>query len=433
MGMGRNIFRRLFLVFILNTVFLQGETLPVKQNIIIEENYLSESIEAKNSLRSTMKFSFPFEMNAEIEKQIEIFSSEDKLQFLKRALNRAAPFKSYILSLIREYNLPVELYYLPVLESAYRVNAVSRSGAVGMWQFMENSIAPYDITIDEWRDDRRDFWRSTDGALRKLLYNYNRTGNWHLALAAYNCGLNGLNRVIRSSGINDYWELAEKELIPYETRNYLSKFIAISIICSYPERYGLETSWEDNVEWTRIDLDRSVDLRIISEQCGIDYNLLVQGNAELIYEVTPPAETGYKLKIPQVYADSLINILKNRENSFIEFYRYNIKTGDTLSEISEYYKVPLNLVYKYNEGLSPRYLRTGQTVLIPALADVEPYRADEENNVSFDNTYIVRQGDSLWSISGRYSITPELLAVRNRLPVEGTLNIGMKLSVPVLE
>jgi len=187
------------------------------------------------------------------------------------------------------------------------------------------------------------------------------------------------------------------------------------------------------MSWNRITLEYPVDLRIISRECGIDYDLLTKGNAELIYDVTPPADSGYKLKIPELFADSLNNILKNEENRFIEFYRYNIKTGDTLSHISKHYKVPLSLIYKYNDDLSARYLRTGQTVIIPALVKVEPYRSEEEDSINFDDIYIVQKGDSLWSISGKYSITPELLAVRNKLQIEGTLNIGMKLSVPELE
>ncbi|MDA3811251.1 MAG: LysM peptidoglycan-binding domain-containing protein [Spirochaetaceae bacterium] len=428
--MGRNLFRRSFLILLLFPISISAQTLPAEQNIGISESYEKKHLPSLKNLRSEMSFSFPFEMNEEIDRYIKIYTSDDKLAYLQRALDRAAPFRSFIQSLIKEYNLPAEIFYLPIIESAYRVDAISRSGAVGMWQFMANSIDPYDIEVNDWRDDRKDFWRATDGALKKLEYNYIKTGSWDLALAAYNCGLNGLRRIMQSSGIDNYWILKEKGLLPYETAYYLPKFLAVSIICSYSGRYGFHSGWEENLQWQRIDLDRSVDIRLISEQSGIDYNLLSTGNAELIYNVTPPADSGYKLKIPVSFADSLIEILEESDGNFMEFYRYNIKTGDTLSEISQYYKVPLSLIYRYNEGLSPRYLRAGQIVIIPALFKVDPYRSSEELNISFDETYFVQKGDSLWSISGIYKITPELLASRNRLPIDGTLNIGMKLSVP---
>ena len=428
--MGRNLFRRYSLILLFSPICLFSQPLSVKQNVNFDEAFTYQSIKPQKNLRSEMIFSYPFAMNESIERYIQIYTSDEKLAYLQRSLNRATPFQSYVIRVIEEKNLPEELFYLPLVESAYRVDAVSRSGAVGMWQFMMNSIDPYDMEVDEWRDDRRDFWRSTVGALDKLQYNYEKTGNWDLALAAYNCGLNGLRRTIKASGVDDYWELVEQDLLPFETRNYLSKFLAISIICTYGGRYGLEKIWDNSIDWQRIDLQRSVDIKMLSQQSGIDYNLLTLGNAELIYDVTPPADSGYKLKIPSDFADSLNKILEESDEAFMEFYRYNIKTGDTLSEISDYYNVPLSLLYRYNEGISPRFLRTGQTVIIPALFEVEPYRSDENLNISFDNTYIVQKGDSLWSISGIYEITPELLASRNRLSIDGTLNIGMKLSVP---
>jgi membrane-bound lytic murein transglycosylase D len=429
MGMGRNSLWRKLLILLL-PLNLTGQVIPARQNVAFDREFSFQHINPLKDLRSEMIFSFPFEMNKEIENFIEIYSSEEKLAYLQRSLDRAAPFRAYIQAAIKQYNLPAELFYLPVVESAYRVDAVSRSGAVGMWQFMANSIDPYEIEVNDWRDDRRDFWRSTDGALQKLLYNYEKTGSWELALAAYNCGLNKVRRTVESSGIDNYWTLVEKDLLPFETKQYLPKFLAISIICQYGGRYGLQTGWEENMTWERIDMDRSVDIRLVSSQSGIDYDLLSLGNAELNYDVTPPADSGYKLKIPSTYADSLNKILEESDSKFIEFYRYNIKTGDTLSEISEHYKVPLSLIYRYNSGLSPRYLRTGQTVIIPALFKVEPYRSAEEIDINFDNTYIVQKGDSLWSISGIYQITPELLASRNRISLDGTLNIGMRLSVP---
>jgi len=431
--MGRNLFRRYLLALLFSPLLLTAEALPVQQNISYREIVTPSYISPRKGLRSEMIFSFPFEINDAVKRTITTYTSEEKLAYLQRALDRSDPFRSHIRDTIKEKNLPSELIYLPIVESAYRVDAVSRSGAVGMWQFMMNSIDPYDIEVSDWRDDRRDFWRSTEGALEKLKYNYEKTGSWDLALAAYNCGLNGLRRTIKSSGINDYWQLSQEKLLPGETEYYLPKFLAISIICSYGGRYGLETGWDEEMTWERVELDRSVDLKMISSEGDIDYSLLTLGNAELIYHVTPPADSGYKLKIPAPYADSLSRILKESDSAFMEFYKYNIKTGDTLSEISEYYKVPLSLIYRYNEGISPRYLRTGQTVIIPALFQLEPYRSNEELNISFDDIYIVQKGDSLWSISGMYEVTPELLASRNRLSIEGTLNIGMKLSVPMME
>ncbi|MBB6481625.1 LysM peptidoglycan-binding domain-containing protein [Spirochaeta isovalerica] len=436
--MGWHLLRRYFLILTAAALPLFSHELPheTRQTVsflALDGENSEEPLPVRRDLRSERIFSYPFDFNETIEKFIEEYSTPERLAYLQRSLDRAAPFRNHIEETIKEKGLPTELVYLPLVESAYRVDAVSRSGATGLWQFMLNSIEPYDITVDQWRDDRRDFWRSTEAALEKLIYNYDKTGNWDLALAAYNCGLNGLRRTMASTGIEDYWELAGKQLLPAETNRYLPKFIAISTICSYGGRYGLDTGWEERLEWEKIELDRSVDLRLLAAETGMDYGTLRLGNAELLYDVTPPADSGYALKIPASHADSLNRVLETSDEAFMEFYRYSIRTGDTLSEISGHYKVPLSLIYRYNRNLSPRFLRAGQTVIIPALADVPPYGSQKGDEVDFTGTYVVREGDSLWSISGRFETTPELLASRNRLPVNGILNIGMKLMVPLTE
>ncbi|MBN2659070.1 MAG: LysM peptidoglycan-binding domain-containing protein [Spirochaetales bacterium] len=436
--MGWNLFRRYVLILAAAVLPLYGHDLPheIRQTVSFrteDGTATEEPLPVRRDLRSDRIFSYPFQINPTIEAFIDDYTTPEKLAYLQRSLDRAAYFRNHIEKVIKEKGLPAELIYLPLVESAYRVDAVSRSGATGLWQFMLNSIEPYDITVDQWRDDRRDFWRSTEAALEKLKYNYEKTGDWDLALAAYNCGLNGLRRTIAATGIDDYWELASKKQLPAETNRYLPKFLAISIVCSYGGRYGLDAGWEERPEWEQIELDRSVDLRLLSEQLGIDYGNLRLGNAELLYDVTPPADSGYALKIPVSHADSLNRALETSDEAFMEFYRYSIRTGDTLSEISEHYRVPLSLLYRYNRDLSPRSLRAGQTVIIPALADVPPYGSAAGEEKEFDGAYVVREGDSLWSISRQFETTPELLASRNRLPVNGILNIGMKLQVPLLE
>lgn len=435
--MGWNLSRRYILIATAAVLPLFGGDLPVeaKRTVSFPNTSINEELPlpVKRNLRSEVILSFPFEMNSTIELFIEKYSSVEKLAYLQRALDRAAYFRRHISRAIEEKKLPAELLYLPLVESAYRIDAVSPSGATGLWQFMLNSIEPYDITVDQWRDDRRDFWRATEAALEKLKYNYNKTGNWDLALAAYNYGLNGIQRAIATSGVDNYWELAEKGLIPGETARYLPKFLAISMICSYGGRYGLDLPWEEYPQWKRLELDRSVDLQLLAEESGIDFQLLRLGNGELIYNVTPPADSGYALKIPASYADPVSKALEKSDEAFMEFYRYSIQTGDTLSEISQHYKVPLSLLYRYNSDLSPRSLRAGQTVIIPALTDVPIFRATEEKKEDFKGIYIVSEGDTLWSISGKFATTPEKLASRNRLPLNGVLSIGMKLSVPRME
>ncbi len=370
--------------------------------------------------------------NERIDYYLEYFSSEKGLAFIERCLNRAEPYTSFIADRLREKNMPAEIIYLPVIESAYRVDAVSRSGATGMWQFMMNSIAPYDITVDAWRDDRRDFWRSTEAALDKLEYNYRKTGDWLLALAAYNCGLGRVTRTIAQYGISDYWELCDKGLLPRETRNYIPKLAAVTLLCSSRGTYDLPLQWDSPDDWVKLNLKSSVDLRKIAGRLEMDSDLFFSAHHELNYMVTPPASSGYTLKIPAAYREDLETIL-SEEADLIEFKRYRIRSGDTLSELAEWYGIPMSMIYEYNPGISSRYLRIGQVLLIPLIhADIP----DREGTITETDTrgwtqnYIVAGGDSLWSISKRFGTSPEELASGNRLPLNGVIKPGMVLRVP---
>ena len=137
--------------------------------------------------------------------------------------------------------------YLPVIESEYSPFAVSRSGATGIWQFMRNSISGYGLSISEWTDDRKDFMKSTDAALRKLKDNYQGVlGDWPLAIAAYNAGLGAVSRAIKSSerGVDRFLATVRKqETYPGSPLSYVPKFLAVASILCYPELHGFPADW----------------------------------------------------------------------------------------------------------------------------------------------------------------------------------------------
>lgn len=233
----------------------------------------------------------PFEYGAPeaIAAEISRFSSDAYRPWLEGVRERSLAYMGFIRTSLEEMGLPWELAYLPAVESAFQVRAVSSSAAAGLWQFMLNSISPYEMTVDAWRDDRRDFWLSTRGALQKLAYNYSVLGDWYLALAAYNCGLGRIQRTIASTGISDYWELRAKGHLPRETASYLPRFLAAAHLLGYPAEAGLALQWEKPVLWERIPLTHPVDLRLLAQSASMDYGLLKYANSELRYPVTPPA------------------------------------------------------------------------------------------------------------------------------------------------
>jgi membrane-bound lytic murein transglycosylase D len=389
-------------------------------------------------------YSLDIPSNSYIDYWISHYTKPDKIDWIVRSLQRGSVYRRFIVAKIKESELPRELLYLPVVESAYFPYAMSRSGAVGLWQFMKNSIGPYNISINSWVDERRDFWKATEAALHKLKLNYSRLHNWPSSIAAYNCGLTRMRRIVEENGTNDYWELLEMGVLPRETAFFIPKLFAISYICSHRIQYGLPISWDRGTSWERIQLDQVVDLRILARKTGIPLPLLEQGNTELNYSITPPLSEGYFLKIPAIYTEIITEALKEKEK-FVDYHMYTIQSGDTLSELGDYYGISTDLLLRYNPGVKATRLRIGSTLIVPLVKDIPmfpgknpghqggpggPGGPDEKTN--FSDSYIVQEGDTLWSISRRYKITPETLAKQNSIPLHFPLQIGQALRVPRL-
>jgi membrane-bound lytic murein transglycosylase D len=369
----------------------------------------------------------------------ESFLSPGGKKWLAAILARAKPYLPYVRERIRYYGLPDELAFLPVIESEYSSRNVSRSGAAGLWQFMRNSIGGYGMRIDDWVDERRDFMKSTDGALRKLADNYAAFGDWNLALAAYNCGAGALSRAIGAAKRKEiaepsFWDLRDAGLLKRETANYVPKFLAVASILGYPGRHGLETAWEEPAAWATIAPGRPVDIKLLADESGLSYAVLRDANLELRYSVTPPGPS-YELKVPADRAEAVRAIVEDTSRKLVRFYLHTVRSGDTLSEIARRYGTPVATIAGSNPGLQPDRIRLGQVIVVPALKDSPPPEPEgEEGQVpAFAASYVVAKGDTLWSLSLRYEVQPELLAERNGLTLASVLREGTSLRVPILK
>ncbi len=366
------------------------------------------------------------------------YLAPDARKWLSAILARAEPYLPYIRERIRLYGLPDELAYLPVLESEFSSRAVSRSGATGLWQFMRNSIDGYGMRVDDWVDERRDFMKSTDGALRKLADNFAAFGDWHLALAAYNAGAGAVGRALAAAKLAgaeapDYWELRRRGLLSAECSAYVPKFLALASILSYPERSGIALDWEASPGWETLRVGRSVDLANLASRSGIELELLRDSNPELRHGVTPP-DPEYRLKVPSPRAEALRAALADASIDVPAYRLHSVRSGDTLYAIAKSYGTSVSAIAAANQGLDPDNIRLGQVIVVPA-SPIAPPRdegAREEEGPAFAGTYVVAKGDTLWSISLRHSVRVELLAERNGLDVGGVINEGKRLAVPII-
>jgi membrane-bound lytic murein transglycosylase D len=293
---------------------------------------------------------------------------ERKRDWLEAVHERTLLYRGVISSRIRGLGLPPELLYLPAIESGYQVRATSPAGASGLWQLMRNTASPLGLTMDPWLDERRDFWKATDASLRKLAADYRFFGDWHLALAAYNCGAARLSRIIRQAGTSDYWALRRSGRLPRETASFVPQFLAVSRILSTPVRYGLPAQWTPPVEWTRVPVPRCVDLALLSRAAGVPYRLLTAGNAELTMAITPPASYGYQLKVPTEFREEIQAALESAEIPLLDYRIYTVRAGDTLSGIARSFGVTVEMIAGANPAVKPTALPVGGRLLVPLRA-----------------------------------------------------------------
>jgi membrane-bound lytic murein transglycosylase D len=384
-----------------------------------------EQLEAEGEL------SIPGLEKALTQHYIKQYTTPGGIAWLNAVMNRGGPYLGFIRREIEERNLPPEFLYLPVIESGYLSTAVSRSGATGLWQFMKNSMGPFDMKVTDWLDERMDFWKSTQGALRKLEENYRYFEDWPMALAAYNTGLGGLNRIVKDTGIKDYWVLSERKALKTETIHYVPKLLAVAWIMAHPRRFGVEV-WQESPEWTRISTGKTVDLALLAAESGIDVALLRAGNRELVYNITPP-DKAYQLKVPVDQVPLVTAALERKGVDLIKNYFHTVRYGDTLSALALHYGITVDLIENANPGIKSRYLQIGNRLRIPALKEAGPYQGASASSgtLSFTGNHLVKRGETLWAIALMYEVDPETLAQANGMGLNDTLREGRSLKVPI--
>ena len=357
------------------------------------------------------------------------YSSPGGIQWLNAVMERGSLYLPFIKEEIKKRNLPPELAYLPIVESGFQITAKSRSGAVGLWQFMLNSISPFDIKVNDFVDERRDFIKSTRGALQKLEDNYRTLGSWELALAAYNFGLGGVTRTVQKAKTRDYWELCKKNELRRETIHYVPKLLAAAYVLSEPRRFGVDY-WPQAPQWTAISINRQVSLDILAAEAQADREILRNLNAELLHGISP-AQEGYLLKVPSAQESRIKLVLESEELKLIRYHYHVVRHGDTLWSMSRHYQAPLDLIEQHNPGISNRLLKIGETIVIPAFGDIAPPARPVAGRL--DGQHIVIKGETLWSLGIKYGIDPQLLAEENGMELNQILREGRTLKVPIIE
>ncbi len=288
-------------------------------------------------------------------------------------LEAALPYRLYVRKSIQEKNLPAVLEYLPVIESNYKTSAKSSSGALGMWQFMENSVRPF-LTLNEFVDERLDPWKSTDAALKKLEDNYNYFGDWLIAIAAYNCGAGAMSRALKKSPQKDFWYLCENSLIPLQTAQYVPKLLAVADLALNSGYYGVEIPDhqeefeklynETNGIFDYLTVTKAYSLNRLAQEMRMDPAVLMELNPSFVKGMTHPSRES-KIRLPAGMKQTAVDALA--AVSPIEFpFKYKVVAGDSLWAISRRFGVSVSSICDINGIEENAILRIGKILYIPS-------------------------------------------------------------------
>ena len=349
-----------------------------KNNVNLSENENISENEEKSSQKIIQKIPLSFvteEMLArpEVEKFRRQYLNEKWLKHLYNVLESAMEYRLFVRKSVQDNNLPEILEYLPVVESNYKTSAKSKSGAIGMWQFMANSVYPF-LILDDFVDERLDPWKSTEAALKKLTENYNYFNDWLIAIAAYNCGVGAMNKILRKAEKKDFWYLVDKKLLPQQTADYVPKLIAIADLAINSEYYQIDLPNhneeyemlinEKNGDFDYIIVEKAYSLKQLASEMRMDYETLKKLNPSFVRGMTYPVKKS-EIRLP-------LGMKKSAEDAIaklipIDFpFKYTVEKGDSLWSISRKYKVSIQSICDLNDIRENDILRIGKILYIPA-------------------------------------------------------------------
>jgi membrane-bound lytic murein transglycosylase D len=320
--------------------------------------------------------------NDVVKQYIEAYTGRlrNKVSFILAAANFYMPMFEEALE---AYDLPMELKYLPIIESALNPKAISRQRATGLWQFMLRTSKSYGLETNSLVEERFDPQKSTWAAVRYLKDLYEIYKDWNLVLAAYNCGPGNVKKaILRSNGKTDFWELYY--YLPRETRGYLPMFIAANYIMTYHKEHGIcPAEPATPIATDTIMVSKNLHFKQIAEVCGADIEEIRALNPQYIKDIIPGENEPYVLRLSNnLVTDFLANedsIYKHKAQEFFPklsvaemlkqakanddgrgtLKRHKVKSGETLGGIALKYRVTVKQIMKWN-GMRNTNIRAGQ-------------------------------------------------------------------------
>lgn len=421
-------------------------------------------------------------------------------EFIETIINRRPVITEIVLGLSAYYyplfeevldklELPLELKHLAIIESALNPRAVSRAGAVGLWQFMYGTAKGQNLEVTSLIDERRDVLKSTEAAARYMKKLYDVYKDWHLVIAAYNCGPGNVNKAIdRAGGKTDYWKIYYA--LPRETREFVPAYIATTYIMNYYREHQLSPRFPKIALHTdTIMVHKSLDMKQVARVLNLEIESLRDLNPMYRRDIIPGTPVkGYPIRIPVEYIPTFIarsdsifssqgenlkaeNIVNQPVTSADTYdfgditgktkISYTVKSGDNPGYIADWFDISVAELRLWNQ-IHRNMIRTGQKLVIYVPDDKAEYYK-KINNLSFnakqelsgraatiamasapapaatiatagtDDDYIyhtVEKGDNFWTIAKQYpGVTNTAIMELNNITDAGSLRAGQKLKI----
>jgi membrane-bound lytic murein transglycosylase D len=392
-------------------------------------------------------------LNSRVLSYVELFTGRLR-GYLEDGLSRGARFLPMIQEVFRAEGLPLDLAYVPLVESAFKTNALSRASAKGMWQFMSGTALENGLKHDWYIDERADAEKATRAAAKYLKTLYGMFGDWHLALASYNGGPGRVQNALKRSKKDTFWELsATSRYLPRETRDYVPLILAAVIIARNPAQYGMDIQPHESPLFETVTLPRAMDLRRVAEWIGIPVQELQELNPELRRWTTPVRMDEYELKVPQGTADTVrARLAESSPDDLASLNYLTVKKGETLATIARKLKVSRTDLAEANYLRTSARLSAGQQLVIPRAPTLllathadNPVPATESRSVDAvvasnvqapkpdrpaqgQIVHRVKRGETLSSIAKLYRTTVSALKQWNHIK-GSTIAAGQRLTI----
>jgi len=396
-------------------------------------------------------------LNGRVLSFVELFTGRLR-GYLQDGLSRGVQFLPMIQDVFRAEGLPLDLAYVPLVESAFKPDALSRAKAKGMWQFMRGTALENGLKHDWYIDERAEPEKATRAAAKYLKTLYNMFGDWHLALASYNGGPGRVQSAIkRSGGVKDFWRLsASKRYLPRETRDYVPLILAAMIVARNPAQYGLdiEPPPVETPNFEKVTLPVAVDLRRVAEWAGTSVQTIQDLNPELRRWTTPVRAKDYELKVPGGSAEAVRAGLTGSDQDAATLTWHTVRKGETLLSIAKKLKVSRTDLADANYLSAKSRVTPGQQLIVPRAptlllaartdnpaplvetrtadavmaSTTVPNPAPPGSAAQSKMVYRVKRGDTLASIARVFQTTVASLKKWNSLQTN-SLRVGQRLTI----